>query len=435
MEIPDFVGHIVERLQLHGHTAFVVGGAVRDMHMARAVTDWDIATSAGREEIMAVFADTRSFSLKHETVSLVHENRCYEVTPFRGEGKRDLETDLAHRDFTIDAMAYNPARKELVDPFGGRKDIRKRLVKCVGNPADRFREDPLRLLRAVRLAAELGFRTEPETLEEISRSAQAINTVAKERIREEWMKVLLSPRPSRGIHLMRNTNLLGQVLPELLEGVGRRQNPRHHRYTVYKHILETIDRVEAEPVLRLTALLHDIAKPRVREKIAGKFRFYGHEKAGAALAQEILERLKFDNGTISLVTHLIANHMRDLDYHPGWTDGAVRRLIRAVGAEHIGLFFRFRDADLEAHGVQDEKQALFPHLKDRVQEMLSRPLAAKSRDLAIDGHRVMELLGLSPGPEVGRILNLLLEKVTDDPELNCEERLVAMLKGMKVEYD
>jgi tRNA nucleotidyltransferase (CCA-adding enzyme) len=434
-EIPEFVRTVLERLNGHGHDSYVVGGAVRDLLMGRPVTDWDVASSASPEEITELFQDTRHFRLKHQTVTLVHEDRCYEVTSFRGEGEagtRDIETDLGHRDFTIDAMALGAGAEEVLDPFQGREDIRKRLVRAVRNPGDRFGEDPLRMLRSVRLATELGFRIDPETLRAVSRMGGEIHRVAQERIREELMKILLSPRPSTGFHLMKKTGLLGEVLPELLEGVGMRQNPLVHRYTVFRHIMETLDRVEAAPVLRLAALLHDIAKPRTREKIAGKFHFYGHEKASALLAREIMERLKFSNDTTSQVAHLIALHMRDLDYHSTWSDGAVRRLIRDVGEENVGGFLILREADLMAHGVVGRKKtALFSELKVRIERLLGNPVPRKACDLAIDGHNVMESLHLSPGPEVGRVLNLLMERVTDDPSLNTEECLAAILQEMK----
>lgn len=437
MDMPAFVMTVLARLHTHGHEAYVVGGAVRDLCIGSPATDWDVTTSASSEEIHALFGDIRRFALKHETVTLVHENRRYELTPFRGigSGPKGLEEDLARRDFTINAMAYDVKGQGVIDPHGGRKDISRKVIRAVGDASERFREDPLRLLRAVRLAGDLAFRIEQDTRDAISRMAAHIDSVAKERIRDEFVKVLLNPRPSTGVDLLRRTGLLRQILPELLEGYGMRQNPRYHRFTVYRHALETLGRTDSEVTLRLTALLHDIAKPRVREKVGGRVRFHGHEKAGAEMAQEILGRLKFDPKTIGLVTHLIANHMRDLEYRPDWSDGAVRRLIRAVGAEPIEVFLRFRRADLLAHGVQDEKQALFSHLEQRIHRMLGGPFPVKRRDLAIDGRRVMDILGLGPGPRVGRILDALLEKVTDDPGLNREEKLVALLKGMQVECD
>jgi tRNA nucleotidyltransferase (CCA-adding enzyme) len=433
-ELPKFVLTILERLNSHGYESYVVGGAVRDLLMGRTVTDWDVASSASPEEIARLFQDTRHFRLKHQTVTLVHEHRCYEVTSFRGGeevGTRDIEADLARRDFTINAMALSGGAEEVLDPFQGREDIRERLVRTVGNPEDRFADDPLRMLRSVRLATEIGFRIDPGILEAVSRMGDEIHRVAQERIREELMKILLCQRPSIGFRLMKKTGLLSRVLPELLEGVGKRQNPQTHRYTVFTHTLETVDRVEAEPVLRLAALLHDIAKPRTRKKIAGKFHFYGHEEMSALLAREIMKRLKFSNDTTSQVAHLIALHMRDMDYHSNWSDGAVRRLIRDVGEENMGRFLIFREADLLAHGVVDRKTALFAELKARIGKLLGSSFPRKSRELAIDGHMVMEFFHLSPGPEVGRILHVLMERVTDHPSLNTVESLTAILQEMK----
>ena len=227
---------------------------------------------------------------------------------------------------------------------------------------------------------------------------------------------------------MVRTGLLRQILPELLEGYLKRQNA-YYRYTIYRHIMETIDRVDPDPILRLIALLHDIAKPRTRGKIKGEWRFFGHEEASARLAKEIMLRLKFGNDMIGKVTNLIAHHM--VGYDPVWSDGAVRRLIRRVGPENIGRLLSFRRADLLAHGLKDQKLKLLSELEKRVEGLRERPLVERTCDLAIDGYEVMEVLGLNPGPEVGEALEVLMEKVTDHPELNTQERLIALLKGMK----
>lgn len=432
MEIPEFVLPILNRLQAAGYEAYIVGGAVRDFCMGRPVADWDIATSATPGEITDVFKELRSFSLKHETVTLVSGEHNVEVSAFRTErlGGGGIEGDLAHRDFTINAMAHDPVQERLVDPFGGRKDIAGRVIRAVGSPEGRFLEDPLRMLRAVRFAMELGFRIDPDTRKTAESMAGLLGSAASERVRDELLKLLLTPKPSRGILLMKRMGLLATILPELLESVGQRQNPRYHRFTVFRHIMETLDRVGPSPVLRLAALLHDIAKPRVRAKIAGKFRFYGHDKAGAELSRTIMIRLRFGNDMIERVTHLIANHMRDLDYNKGWSDGAVRRFIRHVGEENVEPFLAFRKADLLAHGVVDEKLDLFCDLAGRARGLLAAPFPKKRPELAIDGHKVMGVLGLGPGPEVGRALDFLLEKVTDDPGLNTEESLVSMLRSM-----
>ncbi len=429
MIIPEFVVSILERLHSSDYEAYIVGGAVRDMCLQKDPTDWDVATSAPPEKIKSIFGDVRNFSLKHETVTLVDSAEHHEVSTYRGSKNfgQTIEEDLGHRDFTINAMAYDHHRDEIVDPYGGAEDILKKWVRAVGEPRERFREDPLRLLRAVRLATELSFRIEPKTLETLSEMALQLASVAQERIREELMKVLMSQRPSMGFNLMKRTGLLQQVLPELLEGYRKKQNA-YHRYTIYRHIMETVDGVEPDPVLRLTALLHDIAKPRVRQKIRGEYRFLGHEEASAQLAREIMERLRFSNETIGQVTNLVAHHM--IQYHSGWSDGAVRRLIRRVGSENVNHLLSFRRADTLAHGRNGQKMELLSELEKRIGALSKGPLATKTRDLAIDGKRVMGVLDLSQGPEVGRILHTLMEKVMDRPELNTEERLMAILEEM-----
>jgi poly(A) polymerase/tRNA nucleotidyltransferase (CCA-adding enzyme) len=325
-------------------------------------------------------------------------------------------------------MAFDTRRKRILDPHGGRKDIRRRLIRAVGDPEERFREDPIRLLRAVRLSVALGFTIEQNTLDTLSSMAGMAASVARERIRDELMKILLCPRPSLGFDLMRKTGLLEEFLPELMEGYRKRQN-RYHRYTIYRHIMETVDGVEPDPVLRLTALLHDIAKPRVRRKKKGVWRFTGHEEASAKLAGEIMARLKFSKAMIKKIVNLIEHHM--IWYRPEWRDGAVRRLIRRVGDDNIGRLIAFRRADLIAHGITDHKIGRLSDLEKRVGDLHKDPSVRGTVDLAIDGRRIMALQGLPPGPEVGKRLKRLMERVTDHPELNTEEGLIALLKKLK----
>ena len=426
--IPGFVRFILHRLKAAGHQAYIVGGAVRDAFLKRAITDWDVATSASRDKIRAIFLDTKQFSLKHDTVTLVHTGHHFEITPFRGEEK-GLLSDLSLRDFTINAMAFDPDNNKVIDLYGGESDIDKRVIRAVGDPDARFREDPLRLLRGVRLATELWFRIDGKTMSSLGGSASLLSSVAPERIREELMKILVAPRPSSAFNIMVRTGLLKAFLPELLEGYLKRQN-RYHRYTIFKHILETVGHVRPEPILRLTALLHDIAKPRPRIKKDGKWRFYGHEKESALLAEEILNRLRFSKAVITKVTNLIRHHM--IGYHSGWSDGAVRRLIRRVGAEQINDLLVFRHADLLAHGLTDRNFELSMELEMRVNEQIRHQALTRRQDLAIDGNVIMEIAGLSPGPEVGRILRDLNEKVLDHPELNTREDLMALLRRTKI---
>ena len=424
LEIPGFVGFIIKRLNQSGHQAYLVGGAVRNAVLKQPVIDWDIATSASRGEIRKAFSDTRLFALKQGTVTLVDSTGHFEVTAFRGE-KNCLEDDLARRDFTINAMAYDMENGELIDLFGGIADIELKRVRAVGDPAIRFREDPVRLMRAVRFAVELGFGMESDTLETLINLSPIIDLAAPERIRQEFMKVLMLRKPSSGLNLMARTGLLEYFLPEILEGRRKRQND-FHRYTIFRHAMETMDRTDPVPLLRLSALFHDIAKPRVRKKVDGKWRFHGHERASADLAEEIMERLRFSREMIRKVQNLILHHM--IDYAPAWSDAAVRRLIRRSGPESINDLIMLRRADLLAHGPGNKEANLLEDLEVRIREQLRRGMATETKDLAIDGREVMEVLGIAPGPMVGKILKELMEKVIEDPELNDRARLTAILE-------
>lgn len=430
MDIPPFVTSVIKRLHDNGFKTYIVGGAIRDMFLGRPAMDWDVATSASAEKIKELFDDITSFSLKHETVTLVHSGRNYEITTIRESDNTEgaIEKDLGHRDFTLNAMAYNVVDRQVLDPYGGRKDITEKTIRAVGDPEERFMEDPIRLLRAVRFSAELGFRIEKRTMETISRMSDRLASSARERIRDEFMKILVTKRPSNGFRILRQSGLLVRIIPELLEGFMKRQDI-HHRYTIYRHVMETIDRVEPDPVMRLTALLHDIAKPRVRQRIKGKFRFFRHAEESALLAGEIMERLRLSNEVIREVTNLIEFHM--INYDRSWSDGAVRRLIRRVGPENMDNLIMFRKADLSAHGPGEGEITLLSELEKRAEGIRKGSMVNRVSDLAINGDKVMRLLGISPGPDVGRILKILLEKVTDRPDLNTKERLADLIKGMK----
>ena len=423
-DIPGFVRLIVERLKAAGHEAYVVGGAVRDVFLNRPVKDWDVVTSALAGTIKSIFQDQRQFALRHDTVTLIYSNAQFEVTPFRG-AENDLFGDLSRRDFTIDAMAFELDESKVIDPFHGESDIRRRVLRGVGNPRDRFQEDPLRLLRCIRLAAELRFRIDTETRTALSETAPLLSSVAPERTRDELMKILMTPRPSRSFYLMARTGILESFLPELIQGYLKRQN-HYHRYTIFRHILETVDHVEQDPVLRLAALLHDIAKPRTRIKKGGEWRFYGHEEEGALLAEQILTRLRLSKEVTRRATHLIRHHM--IGYDSAWSDAAIRRLMRRVGTENIHDLLALRRADLLAHGLTKQDLVLTDELEQRVAEQIRRKVPTGRSDLAVDGNMVMEITGLSAGPAVGRVLRELNEKVLDHPELNNREDLTAILK-------
>ncbi len=425
--IPRFVRCMIERLARKGHEVYVVGGAVRDAFMERAAQDWDLTTDAAADSILRLFPDVRAIRFKQDTLRLIADGVPYEITPFRGAGedRSSLEKDLAHRDFTLNAMAYDPVNRALLDPHGGREDIRRKRVRAVGRPGERFAEDPLRLLRAVRFAAILGFSLEKTTLAAVFDSADRILEIPAERIRDELTAVLLAPVPSRGLRLMQRTGLMGHILPELMEGHLKRQN-RYHRFTVLRHTLETVDLVEPTPVLRWTALLHDVAKPRVRRRVQGGWQFAGHARASADLARAIMERLRLESALILRVTCLIRNHM--IGYRSEWSDGAVRRLIRRVGPDDIGRLIQFRRADILAHGRPELRGGLLEELEVRVRHILEEPSVLRTGDLALNGREVMQITGLPPGPEVGRVLFELLERVTDEPGMNTKDALEGLLR-------
>jgi len=429
-KIPSIVLDISRRLIKDGCQAFIVGGALRDSLLGCQAKDWDMATDATPERIHDLFSDMSRFDLKHGTVTLVSRGRHFEVTTFRGTGGYgvSIEEDLSHRDFTFNAMAYDITHKRIIDPFGGKADMKKRVVRAVLNPLDRFHEDPLRMMRAIRFSLQLGYSIEPETLMAINPMAQAIDMVAKERLRDELLRILLVSKPSAGFNLMRRTGLLKGILPELLEGYRRRQN-NYHKYTIYRHTMETVDSIDKDPVLRLSALFHDIAKPRVRKKIKGRWRFFGHATVSAELSREIMLRLRFSNEWIDRVAHLVANHI--FDYKKELSDRAIRRFIKRIGADNINDIIMLRKADNLAHGRGRDFEKDIEEFKNRINSQIKRSYPFTVSDLAVNGHDVMDVLGLQPGPRVGKILSQLLEVVIEKPQYNQKDRLIEVLKDMR----
>jgi len=284
------------------------------------------------------------------------------------------------------------------------------------------------MMRAIRFSLELGYSIEPETLMTISSMAQAIDAVAKERIRDELLRILLVSKPSAGFNLMRKTGLLKGIVPELLEGYRKRQND-YHKYTIYRHVMETADSIERDPILRLSALFHDIAKPRVRRKVEGRWRFLGHAAASAELAREIMIRLRFSNEWIDRVNHLVARHM--FDYKQELSDRAVRRFIGRVGVDNIDGLIRLRRADDLAHGWGRGIESQIDEFRDRINAQIKKSHPFTISDLAVDGHDVMNIMGLQPSPKVGEILNQVLELVIEKPEHNQRDRLIEILKELK----
>jgi tRNA nucleotidyltransferase (CCA-adding enzyme) len=373
---------VLRRLGDAGHRSWVVGGAVRDLllHRPREATDFDVATPATPQEVTALFPKVVPTGVEHGTVTVVAGGLAVEVTTFRGEGAyvdgrrpesvtfhTDLEADLARRDFTMNAIAFDPLAGVTTDPFDGRGDLDRKLVRAVGDPVARFSEDGLRPMRAVRQAAQLGFEVDAPTREAIPATLDVFRKVSAERVRDELLKLLGAPQPSRGLELMRTTGLLGEVIPELLEGVGCTQN-RFHKHDVYEHTLHVVDDTEGDAIRRLGALLHDVGKPRARqprEGAPGEFSFFQHEYVGAEMADEICRRLKLANADRERVVGIVKNHM--FYYAPDWTDGGVRRFVRRVGgSEALADLFALRKGDVVGRGFGEDPEGELGELRRRI---------------------------------------------------------------------
>jgi poly(A) polymerase/tRNA nucleotidyltransferase (CCA-adding enzyme) len=445
IQIPDYVTEIAENLHNSGYEAWVVGGSIRDVLIGRPAYDHDIATNALPHEVMKLFSRSLPTGLRHGTVTVLTKGEGVEVTTYRSDGKysdarhpdsvtyaQTIHEDLSRRDFTVNGLAYNPITDELIDPYGGARDIEKKLIRTIGNPIDRFNEDGLRPYRACRLASQLGFTIEHRTFGAIPACRSRAAQVSLERVRDEFIKILQSPKPSVGIELLRKSGLLELFLPELITGHGINQNV-YHRYDVYYHNLYSCDAAVADDYrIRLAALLHDIGKPYAKKEIEGSNRgkksvFYNHEIIGAAITKRIMRRLKLSNQDIRTVTHLIRNHM--FHYTHLWTDGAVRRFMRKVGLENLEALFELRRADRIGNGLKQGESRAVQNLKQRIEKVLEDQNAITVRDLVINGNDVMRTFDLQPGPVVGRVLNHLLEEILDDPEKNEQDTLLRIAAG------
>lgn len=445
--IPAPIKEIARILNTEGFQCFLVGGAVRDSIMGFTPKEYDIATNAKPEDVQRIFKYTIPTGIKHGTILVILDDMHVEITTFRSDGNYSdgrhpdkveytvsIEDDLPRRDLTINAMAYNISDGNLIDMFDGMKDIKNKIIRSVGNPYERFTEDGLRIMRAIRFATRLNFSIEKETFDAICHSTGMLTSIAYERIREEFNGILISDNPFRGIELLRKTGILALIMPELMQGFGVAQN-RFHKYDVYYHILHTIQAVEPLEteeltlLVRLAALFHDIAKPMVQKKVSKQEEpvYYNHEVVGANVAKKVMRRLKYSNAEIDFVTLLVRQHM--FYYQDEWTDGAVRRFMKAVGIENIKPLLKLREADRLGSGNRKDKESkAIPKLLARIDKIIEEENAITVKDLKINGNDLMNEFNLKPGPIVGKILNYLLDLILDEPSLNDKEKLMEKTK-------
>jgi tRNA nucleotidyltransferase (CCA-adding enzyme) len=434
---------ICKELRNAGERAWVVGGCVRDTLRGERVNDWDVATTALPQKVQKTFRRVIPTGIEHGTVTVLWQGQAFEVTTLRGEGMysdgrrpddvvfvSDIDEDLARRDFTVNAIAYDPVESRVVDPFGGLKDMEARVLRAVGNPSERFREDGLRILRGARFVATLDFELEPDTEAAFAGALDTFRKVSPERVREEWLKAMKARAPSRAFEVMRRTGILAITYPELLDQVGCEQN-QWHAYDVWNHTMRVLDESDGGPIERIAALLHDVGKPRTRAKSekTSDWTFYHHEKVGADMADRWLREYRFSNSERELITALIRHHL--ICYSSEWTDAAVRRFIKRVGAEKIEPLLRLGEADARGKGrAVEEELAALKELRSRVTREIDEGGALTTGDLAIGGNDVIPLLEGGAGPAVGRILRALLEKVIDDPSLNSRDKLLPLAEEL-----
>lgn len=448
--IPEKVNMIIEELMRHGHEAYAVGGCVRDMILGREPEDWDITTSAKPPEVKKIFRRTVDTGIMHGTVTVLLDRDHFEVTTYRLDGKYEdnrhpkevtftsnLSEDLKRRDFTINAMAYNP-KEGLIDLFNGMEDMRQRLIRCVGSAKERFEEDALRILRAVRFSAQLDFDVEEKTMQAVKDKVQLLNNISAERIRVELTKLLLSDHPDR-LRVLYETGITGVVLPEFDRMMTTPQKNIHHIYNVGEHTIQAVSHVAGalaenrfsikdRAILRWTMLLHDIEKPSsISVGKDGQNHFYGHQEKGALTAKAILKRLKFDNDTLESVVHLIRWH----DYRYELTPAGMRKAVSKIGKDYMELLFEVNYADSSAQNpvLLEEKLEKLQEAKRLYREIIEQGECVSLKELNINGSDLIGI-GYQPGKLLGNTLNRLLEEVLKNPELNTKDTLLAMAKEL-----
>jgi len=445
--IPKEISQITETLENADFEAYIVGGCVRDLLINKTPKDWDITTNAKPEDIKRLFENT-FYNNDYGTVGVVNENteeeslKVVEVTPYRIESEYSdarrpdsvefsdsIEHDLHRRDFTINAIAYSISKGQIIDLYKGQEDLKKGIVRAVGDPDVRFSEDALRILRAIRISAELGFKIEEKTKNSIKKDAKMLEKIAKERIRDEFVRIIMSDRPMESIELTHELGVLRFIAPELEEGIGINQN-QAHAFTVWEHNLRAVKHSADKKLpleIRISALFHDIGKPVTSRWSSEKndWTFHGHDVVGGKMTKKILERLKFSKRQIEKIVKLVRWHLFFSDTEQ-ITLSAVRRMVRNVGEENIWDLMDVRESDRIGMGRPKANPYRLRKYKSMVEEALRDPISVKM--LKIDGAKIMEVTQETPGPKIGYILHALLEEVLEDPKLNTAEGLENMAK-------
>jgi poly(A) polymerase/tRNA nucleotidyltransferase (CCA-adding enzyme) len=465
--IPKEVEFVIKKLRENGFEAYIVGGCVRDLLRKVEPEDWDVATNAKPEEIQKVFPKS-FYENKFLTVTVLTPESSeggeeakplcprsknpklkeIEITTYRSEAKytdkrhpdeikfaKTIEKDLARRDFTINAIALKieNCKLKIIDPYDGQKDLGKNIIRAVGNAEERFSEDALRLMRAVRFAATLDpqqiWEIEKKTGKAIQKNAHLLSFISKERIRNELMKIIMSSNGARGIEILRRAGLLCYIIPELEKGFGIGQN-KHHIYQIYQHNLLSLEyacRKNFSKYVRLAALLHDIAKPRTKEGEGLDATFYNHEILGAKMTIQILQNLKFSKKEIEKIVKLVRYHL--FYYNVGEVgEASIRRLIREVGPENMEELLELRTCDRIGSGVPKAEPYKLRHLKYVIEKVSQDPISVKM--IKVKGGEVMKLLKISPGPKIGQILDILLSEVLNEPKKNKKEELKKKIKEL-----
>src|SRR3989338_187544 len=448
MTLPKEVKQIIENLEKAGYQGYAVGGCVRDLLLGKEPKDWDVTTDASPEQIQKVFPDNfyenKFGTVTAKTGSKDASLKEVEITPYRVESEykdkrhpeevrfvKKLDEDLSRRDFTVNALALSEVEgtAKVIDLFGGQDDLKNKIIRTVGSPNERFGEDALRMLRAIRFATQLGFKIEDKTLEAIRENSEWLAAVSKERIREEFVKIILSDNAYEGVLLLEESGLLKHVVPELREGIDVEQN-LHHIYTVWEHLTRALKYAAEKNYsleVRLASLFHDIGKPKSKRGEGRDSTFYGHEVIGAKMTAQIMERLKFPKEQAENIIKLVRYHM--FYYNPEEvTESSVMRLLVRIGKENVEDLLKVREADRIGSGQPKAVPYKLRHLKYIIDKVSDDPISEKM--LKIDGKDVMEKLNIAPGPKVGLILNSLLAEVVEDPSKNVKEDLIQRIREL-----